>query len=107
MKKILSMFLAVVLLAGVFCIEASAALKPVYAVDENNKATDVIDYKATVNQYLDSANVFTTDEEKLAMETASVTDITKYRPVFVIGAAVILCVTAVNVILTVGGKKKA
>ena len=68
------MFLAVVLLAGVFCIEASAALKPVYAVDENNKATDVIDYKATVNQYLDSANVFTTDEEKLAKMTL------KYEP---------------------------
>ena len=69
MKKILSMFLAVVLLAGALSIEAGAALKPIYAVDENNKTTDVIDYKATVNQYLDSANLFTKDEEKLAKMT--------------------------------------
>ena len=60
------MFLAVVLLAGAFIIEAGAALKPINVVDENNKETDVIDYKATVNQYLDSANLFTKDEEKLA-----------------------------------------
>ena len=69
MKKILSMFLAVVLLAGALSIQAGAALKPVYAVDENNKPTDVIDYKATVNQYLDSANVFKKDEDKLAKMT--------------------------------------
>ena len=37
MKKILSMILAVVLLAGALSVEAGAALKPVYAVDENNK----------------------------------------------------------------------
>ena len=63
------MFLAVVLLAGALSIEAGAALKPIYAVDENNKTTDVIDYKATVNQYLDSANVFKKDEDKLAKMT--------------------------------------
>ena len=46
-----------------------------------------------------------TEEEKLALETASNTDMTKYRPVFIIGAAVILCITALNVILTVKQKK--
>ena len=46
-----------------------------------------------------------TEEEKLALETASNTDMTKYRPVFITGAAVILCITALNVILTVKQKK--
>ena len=47
-----------------------------------------------------------TEEEKLAMETADTTDITNYRPVFVIGAAVILCVTVVNTVLMIRYKKK-
>ena len=45
MKKILSMFLAVVLLAGALSIQAGAALKPVYAVDENNKPVSVKRYE--------------------------------------------------------------
>ena len=46
-----------------------------------------------------------TEEEKLAMETASETDITKYRPVFVAGAAVILCISIFNIVLMTKQKK--
>ena len=69
MKKILSAILAVVLLAGMFCIEAGAALNPVYLKDENGSTTEMIDYKGTVNQYLEEANRFHTEEEKLESMT--------------------------------------
>ncbi len=65
MKKILSVILAVVLLAGVFALEAGAALDPVYVLDDEGKKTDVIDYKATVEQYLDAGHLFTSDKAKL------------------------------------------
>jgi len=69
MKKILSAILAVVLLAGMFCIEAGAALDPIYLKDENGAVTEMIDYKGTVNQYLEEANRFYSEEEKLESMT--------------------------------------
>lgn len=59
-----------------------------------------------IELFMGNEPVELTEEEKLAMETADTTDITKYRPVFVIGAAVILCVTVVNTVLMIRYKKK-
>ena len=69
MKKILSAILAVVLLVGTLAIEASAALKPIYMEDDSGAVTEIIDYAATVKQYLNSENEFKTDAEKLATMT--------------------------------------
>ena len=69
MKKILSVILAVVLLAGALAIEAGAALDPVYVLDDEGKKTDVVDYKATVEQYLSTDHLFSTDQAKLETMT--------------------------------------
>ena len=66
MKKILSAILAVMLLVGILVVPSSASLPVVI-----DKESNAIDYKATVEQYLSSNNLFTTDEAKLAKMTLS------------------------------------
>ncbi len=61
--------MAVVLLVGTLAIEASAALKPIYQEDDSGAVTEIIDYAATVKQYLNSEHEFKTDAEKLATMT--------------------------------------
>lgn len=59
-----------------------------------------------IEMFMGDTPVELTEEEKLALETASKTDITKYRPVFVVGAAAILCVSIFNVVLMTKQKKR-
>ena len=66
MKKILSAILAVMLLVGILVVPSSASLPVVI-----DKESNAIDYKATIEQYLSSNNLFTTDEAKLAKMTLS------------------------------------
>ena len=70
MKKLISIILSVVLLFSMLAMEASAALDPVLMKDaDGNELKGTIDYKETVLQYLNSANEFKTDKEKLATMT--------------------------------------
>ena len=69
MKKLISIILSVVLLFSILAVEASAALDPIKMKDEEDKELDEIDYEATLLQYLNSANEFKTDEDKLATMT--------------------------------------
>ena len=70
MKKLISAILAVVLLVGTLALEVGAALDPIYMLDDSGKPIDgVIDYTATVKQYLTTENEFKTDAEKLSTMT--------------------------------------
>ena len=66
MKKILSAILAVMLLVGSLAIPSAAALP--FVIDSETKA---VDYKATVNQYLSTNNLFEKESDKLAKMTLS------------------------------------
>ena len=69
MKKLISVILSVVLLFSILAVEASAALPPIREKDAGGNTLSTIDYKATVLQYLSDANLFATEEAKLATMT--------------------------------------
>ncbi len=72
MNRIIALILTVVMLLGTLMLEvgAATAVDIIYQVDENDKATDIIDYDKTVAQYLTLK--FDTPQQKLATMTMMV-----------------------------------